>query len=534
MVFSPSMGYLQQSAVLGAEGTDAKKLDLSYVTPEAFLAAVARPHQVLTAPEMEMLPIEVISAAGKQELGIDPLDVQEVLAIVEVPQGAPPGFGVVVRFSKPHQLNLLMKSIAAETVESELAGRPYLQGKKPMDPGLFMPDDRTLLIGHDPVLRKMVANRAQPAAGPLAKLLASTDTSSDFVAVATIEPVREMASAALSQAPVPPPLVGLKRLPQLLSAAKAQANLTGKMDASLVLVAPDEASAEQLEGLISQLIDFGRQMALTEMTKQVSSDDPVEQAMVQYMQRINQRMFDALRPVRRGKVVRFSHDGSQLSQPATVGILIALLLPAVQAAREAARRAQSSNNLKQIGVAMHNHHAAKGRFPAHANFDGNGRPLLSWRVHILPFLEHKPLYDQFRLDEPWDSPHNKRLIPMMPPVYRNPSSPAGPTKADYLVPLGKGLMFGGKEGSRLPDITDGSSNTIVALEVDPDQAVVWTKPDDWRFDANRPLARLGKAHPKGFLALFADGHVQFLADDIDPGVFQRLLTIAGGEVVDRF
>ncbi len=533
-VFSPSLAYVQQSAAFAADGVATKQLDLGYVTPEAFLAALARPQHVLTAPEMEMLPIEVLSVVGKKELGIDPLDVEQVFAIVEVAKGAPPGFGVVVRFSKAHQLNLLMKQVAARTVATELDGKPYLRGQGTTDPGLYMPDDRTLLLGHDSVLRKMVANRKRPVEGPLSKLLAATDTSSDFVAVATMEPVREIASAALSQVPVPPPLAGLKRLPQLVTAAKAHANMTGKVGASLVLVTPDEASAKELERLLNQLIDFGQQTTLAEMSKQAPGDDPVDQAMAQYMQRVNQRMFEALRPTRKGKVVRISHDGGQLAQPATVGILIALLLPAIQAAREAARRAQSINNLKQIGLSLHNHHAANRRFPAPANFDKNGRPLLSWRVHILPFLEEQALYRQFRLDEPWDSPHNKTLIPMMPPVYRNPSSPAGPNKTDYLLPVGKGAMFAGQQGPGLADITDGSANTIMAVEVDPDRAVVWTSPDDWQFDPNRPRAGLGKAHPGGSLVLFADGHVLLLSDSIDPEVFRKLITIAGGEVVGGF
>src|SRR5262245_66309297 len=100
--------------------------------------------------------------------------------------------------------------------------------------------------------------------------------------------------------------------------------------------------------------------------------------------------------------------------------MLALLLPAVQAAREAARRNQSINNMKQITLGMQNHFTAKQTFPAPGGAPGASQ--LSWRVHILPFIEEEALYKEFHLDEPWDSPHNKALIAKMPAVFRNPRS----------------------------------------------------------------------------------------------------------------
>ena len=213
------------------------------------------------------------------------------------------------------------------------------------------------------------------------------------------------------------------------------------------------------------------------------------------------------------------------------GILVALLLPAVQAAREAARRAHCLNNMKQIGLAMHNHHAARNRFPARANFDKEGKPLLSWRVHMLPYLDQQALYQQFHLDEPWNSEHNRKLITMMPKVFRNPSGSAEPGKADYLAVCGDGLMFDGSKGRSIADIRDGTSHTIMVVEADDDRAVIWTRPDDWQYNPEDPLAGLGNAHPGGFCVLLADGSVRLMAEDIDQKTFRALLTIAGGEMI---
>jgi hypothetical protein len=220
---------------------------------------------------------------------------------------------------------------------------------------------------------------------------------------------------------------------------------------------------------------------------------------------------------------------------ATVGVLVALLLPAVQAAREAARRNASMNNLKQIMLAMHNYHDVKKSFPAHAIYSADGKPLLSWRVSLLPYMEQQALYKQFHLDEPWDSEHNKQLIEQMPEVFLDPSSGLllVDGKTHYLGVKGEGMFFDGTaNGRKIQSITDGTSNSIAAFQVGDANAVIWTKPEDWELDADDPLAGIGMLHSGIFLAGFCDGHVQAISNAIDGGIFKNLLTVGGGEVVN--
>ncbi len=218
---------------------------------------------------------------------------------------------------------------------------------------------------------------------------------------------------------------------------------------------------------------------------------------------------------------------------AIIAVLIGLLLPAVQAAREAARRAQCINNLKQIGLAMHNFHSTNDRFPPQAIADKQGKPLLSWRVAILPFIEQAPLFNEFKLDEPWDSPHNKPLLERMPTIYVIPGSKAEPGMTFYRGFSGAGAFFdpAKKDGIKIQDVTDGTSNTIAIVEAR--EAVPWTKPDDRPFDPDpeKPLPNFGKAHPGGFNALFCDGSVRFLKHTINEMVLRALITRNGGEVV---
>jgi hypothetical protein len=184
--------------------------------------------------------------------------------------------------------------------------------------------------------------------------------------------------------------------------------------------------------------------------------------------------------------------------------LSAIVQPAIEQARTSAQRAQSANNLKQIGMAMHMFHDANKRFPAAVSYGPDGKPLLSWRVLILPYLGYEELYKEFRLNEPWDSPHNKTLIDKMPPIYRSPMSKLKAPWTNYVVAVGPGTVFSGREGLRLSDIRDGTSATILTVEVADKHAVIWTKPDDLPYDPKDPAKGLGGLYEGGFNAVGCD------------------------------
>ena len=223
----------------------------------------------------------------------------------------------------------------------------------------------------------------------------------------------------------------------------------------------------------------------------------------------------------------------EVASPGTAGVGVALLLPAVQAAREAARRAQCVNNLKQFGLAMHNYHDVNNIFPPAAITDKDGKPLLSWRVAILPYIEQLELYNKFKLDEPWDSEHNKPLIAEMPRTFLCPSRKnpeAGQTC--YCVWTGENTPFETPNGMGIAQFTDGTSNTLLVIE--SGTPVVWTKPDDLAFDPESKLPNFGATslHPGGFNALFGDGSVRFLKNTINQAILKALISPHGGEVIN--
>ena len=194
----------------------------------------------------------------------------------------------------------------------------------------------------------------------------------------------------------------------------------------------------------------------------------------------------------------------------TLILYILGLQASVTNVRNAAARAQTQNNLKQIGLAMFNHHDTYKTFPAAAIYsqDGQNRPLLSWRVAILPYIEQAGLYRQFNLNEPWDSPHNIQLLSHMPPTYMSPRSPAPPGETHYMVFTGPKTPFDGPRGRRLTEFTDGTANTFLVVEAD--NTVPWTKPADAEVVPGRPLPRLGGLWGNGFNVLMADGSVRFV------------------------
>ena len=221
---------------------------------------------------------------------------------------------------------------------------------------------------------------------------------------------------------------------------------------------------------------------------------------------------------------------------AVSAVLGGMMVPAIQKVRDAADRMTSQNNLKQIGLALHNYHDAMGAFPPAVVRDKNGKALYSWRVLILPYLEQDVIYKNWKKDEPWDSPHNKPLSDVVLKVYTLPGNPDGVSnRTPYRVFIGKGTGFEELKGQpskgiRFADITDGTTNTIAVVEAT--ETVPWAKPEELDFVAGKALPPLGPPWRDEFNALLFDATVRFIPKTIKPQSLQAMITRNGGEIVN--
>ena len=268
---------------------------------------------------------------------------------------------------------------------------------------------------------------------------------------------------------------------------------------------------------------------------------------------------------------------------AVIGTLMALLLPAVQKAREASRRIGCTDHLKQIGLALHAYHDAHGTLPmGYSHEPGYARGGFGWAAAILPHVEQGPLFDALNFDLPAWSAENATVCPTAVGLYLCPSDETsqqghldrdgfryatssyvasfGPGDMDFGDPEDRRGLFSRNSGTRFGGVTDGLSQTLAAGERHNGRfsvlsggghlyaETVWVgaikeDPDDDHghttlFQAGHPPSSpamddrdAASRHDGGTNFAFGDGSVRFLKDSIALDVYRALSTRAGGEVI---
>lgn len=194
----------------------------------------------------------------------------------------------------------------------------------------------------------------------------------------------------------------------------------------------------------------------------------------------------------------------------------------------AERRQRSIQNLTAIGTAFQRHTQVSGKYPPVA-IKAAGRPLLSWRVLLLPYLGYAKLYEQFHLQEPWDSPHNKALIAQIPPVYQSPERLD--EKTNYLMPV-EGLSpfrMNQLQPNFVRGFEDKPENTLIVLEAADEHAVPWTKPEDFDVGQKGLAGMLGKLRSDGLFVVWGDGRVGLLPKSVAAAQLKAFLTKDAGD-----
>ncbi|MEQ9406082.1 MAG: DUF1559 domain-containing protein [Fuerstiella sp.] len=376
---------------------------------------------------------------------------------------------------------------------------------------LAFPDERTLLAAPTDLLPDLLKNES--AAGTVGTQLAQTAGDSDLAAAVdlqTLQPFKDRLAGNL-------PMAGVL---QAVRTLQLTVNMAGPGDHLHRIVAEmeNEAAAAQLNALMLGLVQIQKAQLLNLVN---SPENPIPADVMSGVV----SWFDHVQVRAEGRQVVY-----QLPRPDDFDDVFRRVLPAVtkaaMQARTRAARMRRMNNLKMIGLAFHNYHDVYKAFPRY-NGDGRrdadeARRGLSWRVHLLPFLEHTALYEKFNLEEAWDSETNKALIDQMPDVFRTPGVEQ-PGHTSLHVFIGDKTPFDdGREAIRIRDILDGLSNTLLVVEAGPDTADIWTRPGGLKFTGEDTFSLLGDIG-ETFLVLMADGAVRNVSRDLDPAVLERLI-----------
>jgi len=504
------------------------------ITDEMFLAAVLHPSEIIKSPLLAPLLESDRGRAMLTSLAFDLSSVDEMVFFASRQTGGgvqPAGSATLLaRFREAGDRNARMDALARSmgidpTRREEITheGRTYYRLRPGMPEVLCWLDDRTMLTSPEPTLGRILSGQGR--GGALAERFRAADLSGDLTLL--------LAMDAFPQALADQIKAGQQKSPHGAALAAAldhlkgltlSVELGGDPLARLSMEAKDGDGAVQLEQAVIQ----GRDMARAALTALALMTPPEQRQKAAPMIQLGQEALAGIAIVRDASLVALT-----VARPASIDrALPEMFAEAQEAADQASDRAGRTNALKQIALAMHNHHDAFNSFPASATRSQDGKPLLSWRVQLLPFLGEQGLYGEFHLDEPWDSPHNAGLLERMPTVYATPGQEDG--KTSIVVFAGEGTPFGGAQGPRFRDITDGASNTILCVEAGPERAVPWTKPEDLPFDPANPAAALGNVVGGQFLAALCDGTVRSIDVDLDPKILGNLITHADGQRVPDF
>lgn len=509
---------------------DAERLSSRHVPDDAVAVVFLSPSEILSSPDWELMPVEVIRAAGIEQLGVDPIDVDTVKMVFAAPGPEGPRMGAVVRFVTDFKISDVRPALLSELDQREIEGLAVYEGRGLETVRFHQLDARTVIVSMGGYLKPLL-EATDEGAGELPTLLRKLSPRDGVTFVAAIEQIRPTLNmiAGLAGPNLPPQLSGAVNAVEWIDALMFNVDFApASSSITLSALAPDEESVIRLEQLMNQAVEVGREVFVAEARANYRDDgSAASEAMHRYFARIGGHLADQMRPQRNGNVLRIHVEGFA----ANATMILGLLAPTIKASREVRQRLALNNHLKLIGLALHNYHSAYNKLPDHALRDSDGNALLSWRVAILPFLDQGDLYKQFRLDEPWDGPHNIKLLEKMPKAYVNPTAAVEPGHTVYQMPLGPGLMFDETAVTKFRDVTDGLSETIMLLECRSDLAVPWTKPADHAIDLNDPHAGVGEPGQQGFYVLMGDGAPIRLTRAVTQEDFKTLLTRAAG---DRF
>ena len=526
-----------QAPATGASTSTSSTLDLRHITNDAKFFLIARPAEALAQPEIKSA---LTSAAAEAPPALKLLTSGHLQQITLI---GPGGLElnelndqviVVLQFDQPTSLEDLAKTGALHEI-------------KPLNPGAANDNDdlsgsslneNTVAIGGAESLQKYLTNRRKGKPAIAAGAAWEKVQKGTIVAALDMELVRDTLAAHKPEADAAAQIGALAPLWQDSEYLVAGIILEGK---SVHLRAVATCDNGELASDVAETT----QAAVTLARNSLRSLREREKYVPALALLAIQTAEGLLKTMKIERTETLVVAQTSTTVPDVKTIAASGLVESVSAARAAAQRQVSMNNMRQIMLALHNWADVHGgHFPPPVIYgkDGKGKVPHSWRVELLPYLEQAALYESYKFDESWDSEANKAILAKMPTVFRHPLDDEKSTHSTYfaltpavLAAEGDGPVltaFGKRDGVRFVDIIDGTSNTLAVVEAKRD--ILWTKPDDIVFDPAKDPPTLGGWFKDGFHAALCDGSVRFISDKIDAATLKLLISPQGGEPVPQF
>lgn len=508
------------------------KFNFENVDPSTVLIVAMRPAQLAARDELKPLLKFITESVDPEVLGFGVADIDQFMVVGSPREGSDPGrMGppvMEVRTLKDVDFGPFIQHFLGETTSQTIAGLTVQAvgdvNARPNTEAAWIVDGRTIIRGPFSGIAKMAAAKKANAAGP-AWLERTTAVQSGEIALA-MDVSFPRAEIQQTFQRNPNPMLGMVApLWQKTDLLIGGVDLSKNLALTLHGWAGDEQSAKDITNSLNALLPVAQGLLQGSRASAQTAPPDIQPVITRGID-LGESALKSAKVTQDGNRVKLTLSADGLG----VATMTGLLLPAIQQAREAARRTQSKNNLKQIMLALHNYHDTHKTFPPAVLLGPDGKTKYSWRVAILPYLDQQALYEQYRKDEPWDSDNNKKVLAHIPPTFRHPNN-EGSTNTSYFAMIGDKTGFGNTDGqgNKIRSFTDGLSNTIMVVEADRD--IPWTKPEDIAYDDAKPIPEFGGFHQGGYNAGLADGAVFFISENIDETLLRNLIKRNDGNPV---
>jgi hypothetical protein len=507
-------------------GSKAERPSSEFVPQTAFVALSAFPKKIAGNPELRLIPHEIISAWGTKELGFDPMLINEVTFVLrkvdEFPPNEEPGWAAVLHFE---EMQGLSGAMIDKLEEKKIGGKTVFDGTEAGMPSFMVYDESTMIIGNLAYFEEIATASGN---GKLVEMIKDGEVEGELQGFVNISPMRSFIAQALNELDayeLPPAVSDLRILPDLINSFEVGQNTLEKIETRLVMHTSNNDDAERVKEILVEGMKFGKTALLATMVQEMDMNDPIQASTVAYAKRIYEKYETKYTPKVSGSDLTIvAHEEIMLSP-----MLIGLVGNMSRSGNPMFKTKMTPEiELRMTTLASLNYESAYQKFPKRTLKDENGKALFSGRVALLPFMEQNNLYAQLKLDEPWDSEHNSQFTSMAIPAFGMNDE----GKATVRFPVFPGSIWDTDEDLNFSNVTDGSSNTIFSIQVDPSEATSWADPTPWNVSKNNPMRDVFGDREEVVVGML-DGSTRTLKkSEMTNEKLKAMLTYEGGEVVD--